>query len=102
MNLPKGLNDSLRNPLARILKRKVAGIDEMKLRFGDIAQVGPGTLDREEGIVLTPHDQGFWLFVAEERLSLVIVREIGLVVVEEIELDGIVAGTVEKKLVHCV
>ena len=54
--LPSGkeLNDLLGNEIARILKRKVAGIEQVQPCVGDVSQVGLRTLDGEEGSFL-PH-----------------------------------------------
>jgi hypothetical protein len=57
--LRKELCDLLRNEFARILKRKVAGIEQVKLRLWNIAQIGLRALDGEERIVLSPHNKVF-------------------------------------------
>ena len=84
----------------RILKRKVAGIEQVKLRFWNISQVGLRTLDREEGIVLSPHDQRLRLLVPKEFMPAVVEREIRLIVVKQVELDRVVAGAIEEELIH--
>src|ERR1700740_3551320 len=60
----KKLNDLLPNEFARILQRKVACVQQVKLRFRNIPQVGFRTLDGEEGIVLPPNNQHLRLLLA--------------------------------------
>jgi hypothetical protein len=96
----KELYDSLRNELARILKRKVASIEQVKLRLWDIAQVCLRTLDGEEGIVLSPHDQSLRLLVPKEFMPAVIERKIRLIVVKQVELDDVIAWAIEKELIY--
>jgi hypothetical protein len=90
----------LRNELARILKRKVTGIEQVKLCIRDIPQVGLRALDSKEGIVLPPHDQRLRLFVPKEFMPAVVVSEIRLIVVKQVELDGVIAWAIEEELIH--
>src|SRR6185437_10422414 len=96
----KELHNLLRNEVARILKRKMAGIEQVKLRFWDVLQIGLRPFDGKEGIVLSPNDQRLWLFVPKEFMPAVVECEIRLIVVKQVELDSVVARTVEKELIH--
>ena len=100
--LPSGkeLNDLLGNEIARILKRKVAGIEQVQPCVGDVSQVGLRTLDGEEGFVLAPHNQRLRLFIAKEFMPAIVESKIRLVVVKQVELDGVIAGTIEEELIQ--
>jgi hypothetical protein len=65
-----------------------------------ISQVGLRTLDGEEGIVLSPYDQRLRLFIAKEFMPVVIEGQIRLVVMKKVQLDGVIAGTIEEELVE--
>src|SRR5919109_711582 len=82
------------------LKGEVAGIEKMNLRVRDVALVGRGTGCDEDGIVLAPNDQRRRLALAEVGLPLRIQRDVGAVVIEQVELDLRVARAVEQRLVH--
>src|SRR5580658_9882339 len=95
----EGIYDLLRYEIAGILKGKVTCVEQVQFRLRDVAKVRLGTLHREEGVVFSPDDQRLRLPVAKEFMPLVIVKKIGLVVVKQVELDRIVAGTVEEVLI---
>ena len=78
----------------------MTGIEQVQLRFWDISQVGLRTLDGEERIVLSPHDQCLRLLVSKEFMPAVIEREIRLIVVKQVELDGVVAGAIKEELIQ--
>src|SRR3974390_1043436 len=86
----ENLHDLLRDELRRVLKRKMARVQQMELRLGNIAQIGLGSLNRKEGIILSPYDQRLRLMAAKEPMPLVVVFEVFLVVVKKIQLDGII------------
>lgn len=92
--------DFLRDEVGGIFQRKVASVEQVQFGFGDVAQIRLSTLDGEEGIVLTPHDQSPGLLPAEEGLPGFVVRKVCLVIVKQIELDGVVAGTIEEVLIE--
>lgn len=96
----KESDDLLGDEFGRILQRKMAGIEQVELRFWDIPQVGLRALNGKEGIVLSPHDQGLWLLVPKELVPAVIEREIRSIIVKEIQLDGVVSRAVQEKLIH--
>ena len=68
----------------------------MQLRVRNVADVRLCALDREEGIVLPSDDQPLGLLTPNERVPLLIVREVRLVVVQQVQLDGIIAGAVQE------
>ena len=96
----KELYDLLRDEFARIFKRKVAGIEQVELRFWNISEVGLRTLDGEEGVVLSPHDQRLRLLVSKKFMPAVIQRKIRLIVVKQAELDGVVAWAIKEELIY--
>src|SRR5260370_13390621 len=100
--VPSGeeLYDLLRNEFARIFERKVAGIEQVELRFWNISEVGLRTLDGEEGVVLSPHDQRLRLLVSKEFMPAVVEREVRLIVVKQVKLDGVIAWSIEKEFIH--
>jgi len=79
---------------------EVPSVDQMQLRIWQVTLVGLRAIDDEDLVVLAPNDERRRLMGAEIRLPLRIERNIGAVVVEEIELDFLVAGPIEACLVH--
>jgi len=77
----------------------MAGIEEMHFGVRKITQVRMCTVFGEDLVVLAPDDQHRRLAFAEKGLKLRIERDIRAVIVEEIELDILVAGTVEQGLI---
>src|SRR4051794_5288373 len=98
--LAEKLPDALRDELARILKGKVAGIDEVQFSLRDIPLVGFRSFHREEWIVRSPDNEHARLFSAEVLVPIVVKRNVRLIVVKKVELNGVVAGAVEKELVE--
>jgi hypothetical protein len=82
-----------------VFQREVSRVEQVQLGVRQILQVGARTLRREDHVVLAPHDQRRRLPLAEELLELRIQRGIRAVVVEEIELNLDVAGTIEQRLI---
>src|SRR5262249_7122086 len=54
------------NLLALVLEGEVAGVEQVKLGVGKIAQVGLGAIGRKDHVVRAPYDQGRWPMRAEE------------------------------------
>src|ERR1700722_82655 len=71
----------------------------MKLSFGQIPEVGPGANGGEDLVVLAPDNQRRRFPFAKERLKLRVKRNVAPVVMEEVELDVLVAGTIQQRLV---
>lgn len=71
------------------------GIEQVKLRVGQIAQIGRRPLGGENIVVLSPCDERRRLRVAEILLPLGIEGWVGAVAVEQIELDLLATGTVQ-------
>ena len=78
----------------------MACIEQVKLRFWDISQVRLRTLDGEEWIVLSPNDQHLRLLIPKELMPAVVEREIRLVVMKQVKLDGVIAGAIKEELIH--
>jgi predicted RNA-binding Zn ribbon-like protein len=75
-----------RDDTAVVFKREVASVKQVQLSLGNVVEIRLRTFDREERFVLPPNDQGLRLIIPEERVPLVIVRQVGLVVVQQIFL----------------
>ena len=84
---------------AVVFEGEVAGVEEVKLGVGQVAQVGVGAFGGENGIVFAPDDEGGGLVLAEVLLPGGVEGGIASVVVEQGELDGLVAGAIEQALV---
>ena len=82
-----------------VLQREMAGVEEMKLQVGQIALVRMRAIGGENLVVLAPDDQRRRLMLAEISLDGGIERQVGPVVVEEVELDLVVARAIEQRLV---
>ena len=74
----------------------------MDLRLRIIAPEGLGSSWYKKRIVLSPDNQHPRLSVAEVLVPAVVERNVRLVVVEKIELDRVIARTVQKELVQCI
>jgi hypothetical protein len=98
--LGEELDDLLCDEFAGILKREVAGVEQVKFGVGDVPQICLRTFDGEEGIVFAPHNEGLRLLAAEELMPVVVACKVRLIVVQQVELDGVVARTVEEVLIH--
>src|SRR5580692_5116238 len=75
-----------RNKLAMVFERKVTRVEQVQLRLRNVAQIRLSAFDREEGIILAPHDQCLRLLVTEERVPFVVMRQICLIVVQQVQL----------------
>ena len=58
-----------------------------------------GARGDEERVVLAPQDQRFGLMAPERRVPTVVQGDVGLVVLQQIELVGVGAGAIEQSLV---
>ncbi len=77
----------------------MGGIEEIELCFGKIAKTRMRALFREDLVIFAPDDQRRRLAVAEECLELWMERQVGAVVVEQVELDILVPRQGEQRLV---
>src|SRR3546814_7711812 len=70
----------------------------MELHVLQVAPVALCEVTREQRVVVAPNRQGRRLVLAEQRLPLRIERDVVAAVVEQRELDRLVAGAVEQVL----
>ena len=91
--------DKRRHHVKLVFQREMSCAEQMQLGVGQITEVGPRAIRGEYLIVLAPDDQCRRLPVAEEGLEFRIERNIGSVVVEEVELDVLIAGAIKQRLV---
>src|SRR5580698_3074063 len=82
------------------LQGKMPRIEHVGLKILQIAAVGRSTRSREDKVILAPDNQRGWLELAEEFLKGRIERHIGAVVIKQIELNLVVAGAIQAKLVQ--
>ena len=82
------------------LEREVSRVEEVESppSAGHGGTAWP--LPQEDGVILAPDDQGGRLIVAEILLEARIQRHVGAVIVEQVELDLVVARAVEPGLVE--
>src|SRR5687767_9874273 len=80
-----------------VLERKMPGVEDMKLRIRQIAKVGVRTCFGKNLVVLAPDDQRRRFALAEELLKLGIERHIGPVVMEQVELNILVARPIQQR-----
>src|SRR5262249_33930601 len=71
-----------------LVQRETAGVQEMNFRIGDGASEGQGTRDSKKRIVLTPHNERWWMVLAQVCLPIRICCRIRAIVEHEIELDS--------------
>src|SRR3546814_6619954 len=64
----------------------------------EVLPIALGEVTREQRVVVAPDHQGRRLVLAEQRLPLRLERDVVAVVVEQRELDRLVAGAVEQVL----
>src|SRR3546814_6624397 len=76
----------------------LAGVEEVELDVLEVLPIALGEVTREQRVVVAPDHQGRRLVLAEQRLPLRIERDVVAVVVEQRELDRLVAGAVEQVL----
>jgi hypothetical protein len=80
-------------------QRKVACINQMNLGFGKIFLESFGSLSGEDRIVLPLDDQGGKLVLAKRLLKRGIHFHVVAVVTKEVELNLVIAGSVQTRLV---
>src|SRR5579864_4585518 len=90
----------LRNGFAFVLESKVTRVEQMQLCFRQISLKGLRACHGEERIALAPDDQRRRPVLPEIRLPLRIELKVGCVVVEQADLNGVVARAVEAELVE--
>src|SRR5215475_3448650 len=79
--------NTLSDKSAGVFKSKMACINQVKFRVGEISFVGLGSFDGEKWVVLPPENQHPWLSTAEVFMPTVIEHDIRLIVVKKIELN---------------
>jgi len=87
------------NLLTVCLQREMSGVNQMSLGVGQIPFVRNGAFCGEDGVVLSPDNERWRLVLAEERLEVGIERQVGAVVVQHVQLDFWIAGTVKSNLI---
>ena len=70
------------------------GVEQVKLSFGQVTLICFRPLYGEERIVLSPHDQRARLTGAEVPVPSVVEREVGVVIVEQVQLYRVVSGAI--------
>src|SRR5215472_13536874 len=93
---------TLSDETAEVFQGEVAGINQVQFSIVDIPSVCLSSVNGEERIVLSPENQHFWLPAAEVFMPAVIQRDVRLIVVKQIELNGGVPRTVQEELVDSV
>lgn len=83
-------------------QRKVARVEQVDLQILDVLLKRLGAGLREDRIVLAPHGQHGRLSPAEVRVELRVQRKIALVVLEQVQLDVLVARSIHQQLVEVV
>ena len=76
---------------------KCAGIKPVHLRFCKNREISFPALASEKNVVLTPKDDCVRLLLFEKRLPLGIKRNIGAVIVKEIQLDLACVGPLKSR-----
>src|SRR5215467_8576835 len=71
-----------------IFDDEVPGVETMDFSLREVGQVRIASLGREEHVVLSPKDQRFRLTRAQELLPLGIQRNVGAIVVEQVEMQA--------------
>ena len=77
----------------------MARVEQMQLGLGQVAQIGARTVGGEDLVVLAPDDQRRRLLFAEELVEARIEVDVGSVVIEQIELNLHVAGSIQQRLI---
>ena len=82
-----------------LLQGEVTGVEQVEINILEITLVGFGALTGKGIVVRIPGNQRRWLVASEVGLPLWIERRVGSVAVEELDLDVLVAGAIQQKLV---
>src|SRR4051794_31511196 len=69
------------------LEREVTRVEQVDLGCRQITAVWSRPVSQEDGVILTPDDQGWRLIVAKILLEARIQRYVAAVIVKEVELD---------------
>ena len=85
--------------LSVLLQGKVTGVEQVEIDILEIPLVGFGAFTGEDIVVLSPGNQRRWLVASKVGLPLGIQRRVGSVAVEKLDLDVLVAGSIQQKLV---
>src|SRR6516225_6773770 len=80
-------NHLLRDKGQTVFDRKVARVQPMHLRMGEILEIRLTAFACEEDVVLSPENNRLGLLLSEERLPMRVELYVCPVVVEEVELD---------------
>lgn len=81
-------------------QREVAAVDEVDLGVGVVATKGFGAGGQEERIIAPPHGERRRAMGAEIGLECRIQRDVAALVEEQIQLDLVIAGPVEQRLIE--
>ena len=81
-----------------LVQSEMSGVEQVHLGGGHVFAEGHRAGHRERQVVLAPHHQGRRLPLAEIRLPLRVGRDVGPIVVEQVELDVYYAGPGEKRV----
>ena len=92
------LSDQLRDRLAVFLEGEVTGVQQVELEVFEVVFVGVGALGWENRVVLAPDHKGRGLVDTEVLLPRRVQRRVATVVVEQGELNLLIAGSVEQWL----
>jgi hypothetical protein len=95
----KKLLDSFGDDVSLFFQGKVPRIEQMKLSCWQITLIGLCSLYGEERIILSPQDQGARLAGPEVLVPSVVEREVGIIIVQQVELDRVIPRTIEVDLV---
>ncbi len=91
--------DHRRHHMELILKREVAGVEQVIFGLRQVAAVGRGTVGGKDLVVLAPYDQRRRLVFAEECLELRVEADVAAIVAEQVELYILVTRAIEQRLV---
>jgi hypothetical protein len=99
-NLPvEEIADQRDHFIGLVLQGKMPGVEEMKLEIVQVALVRMRAVGGKDLVVLAPQDQRRRLVLAKICLYRRIKPEVGAAVVEEVELNVVIARPVEQRLV---
>jgi hypothetical protein len=85
--------------LALVLQGEVAAVEEVQFDLLEISDKSHGAARRKTFVVGTPNDQHRRLVRTKEGLELRIERDIGAIIVEQIELDLGIPWPVQQRLI---
>src|ERR1700735_877020 len=91
--------DHRRHDIELVLQREMARIEKMKIGVRQIPEIRSGAISGEYLVILTPYDQRRRFTLVKEGLELGIKRNVAAVIVEQIQLNVLVAGPVQQHLV---